>query len=234
LRSQGWQVSEARTAEQAFEMLTEKKWQLVFCDVVLGGTDGYAVLQQFSEQQTDARFVLMTGHGSAVGALDATAHGAYDYLVKPFTVDDIINISRTVCEEYWHRSKSAAAKSQFSSLDYASDIPLIGKSPKFIECLKMVGRVAATNLPVLITGESGTGKEVVALAIHQRSDRSAGAFVPVNCGAIPVELIESELIRTRQRIIYRRRPRTSRTLGRSRRRNAFSRRNYRNEFAVSG
>ena len=193
LRAKGWNVSEARTADQAFDMLSEQKWLLIFCDVVLGGTDGYAVLQRFSEQETGARVVLMTGHGSAVGALDATAHGAYDYLVKPFTVDDVVNIATTVCEEYGHRSKSTVAKSQVSSLDYASDIPLIGKSQKFVECLKMVGRVAATNLPVLITGESGTGKEVVALAIHQRSNRSAGTFVPVNCGAIPVELIESEL-----------------------------------------
>jgi DNA-binding NtrC family response regulator len=194
LLSEGWKVSQARTAEQAFEMLLEKKWLLVFCDVVLGGTDGYAVLRRFSEQQADARFVLMTGHGSAVGALDATARGAYDYLVKPFTVDDILNIARAVGEQHRHRSKTASAKPQSLSLDYASDIPLIGRSPNFVECLKMVGRVAATNLPVLITGESGTGKEVVALAIHQRSSRAlAGAFVPVNCGAIPVELIESEL-----------------------------------------
>jgi two-component system response regulator AtoC len=193
LRADGWKVSEARSAAQAFEMLSEQKWQLVFCDVVLGGTDGYAVLRGFSEKQPEARFILMTGHGSAVGALDATAHGAYDYLIKPFTVDDIVNISRVIREEHLHRSKSAPVKPQASTLDYASDIPLIGKSPKFVECLKMVGRVAPTNLPVLITGESGTGKEVVALAIHQRSNRASGAFVPVNCGAIPVELIESEL-----------------------------------------
>ena len=193
LRAGGWNVSEARTAEQAFEMLSEKKWLLVFCDVVLGGTDGYAVLSRFSEKLSGARFVLMTGYGSAVGALDATAHGAYDYLVKPFTIDDIQNIAQSVCEQHQHRSTSTKAKPQPSPPDYASDIPLIGKSPKFVECLKMVGRVAATNLPVLITGESGTGKEVVALAIHQRSNRAAGAFVPVNCGAIPFDLIESEL-----------------------------------------
>jgi two-component system response regulator AtoC len=193
LQSEGWNVSEARTAEQAFEMLPERKWLLVFCDVVLGGADGYEVLRRFSEKQSEARFVLMTGHGSAVGALDATAHGAYDYLVKPFNIDDIVNIAKTVSEEYQHRSKPAAAKSHSSPLDYASDIPLIGRSPKFVECLKMVGRVAATNLPVLIAGESGTGKEMVALAIHQRSNRADGAFVPVNCGAIPFELIESEL-----------------------------------------
>lgn len=193
LRASGWEVSEARTAEQAFALLSESKWVLVFCDVVLGGTDGYAVLRQFSEIQPAARFVLMTGHGSAVGALDATAIGASDYLVKPFTVDDILNIADIVRETHQHRLKPATAKVKFSPQDYTSDIPLIGKSQKFIECLKMVGRVAATDLPVLISGESGTGKEVIALAIHQRSNRASGAFVPVNCGAIPVDLIESEL-----------------------------------------
>lgn len=193
LQSEGWNVSEARTAEQAFEMLPEKKWHLVFCDVKLGGTDGYAILHHFVEKRSEARFVLMTGYESAAGALDATAYGAYDYLIKPFTIDDILKISRGVREQHQLRSKSDKSKIESASLDYASDLHLIGKSPKFVECLKMVGRVAVTNLPVLITGESGTGKEVVARAIHQRSSRASGAFVPVNCGAIPVELIESEL-----------------------------------------
>jgi two-component system response regulator AtoC len=193
LNMDGWQVSEARTADEAFEMLKKQEWLLVFCDVVLGGTDGYAVLRRFTEQQPKARFVLMTGHGSAAGALDATAIGAYDYLVKPFTVDDILNISRTVQEQSHLRPPSDKSKPDDFTSGYISDIPLIGISPKFVECLKPVGRVAATNLPVLITGESGTGKEVVAHAIHQRSNRAAGEFVTVNCGAIPVELIESEL-----------------------------------------
>ena len=193
LTTDGWNVSEARTAEEAFKRLSEQKWSLVFCDVMLGGTDGYAVLRRFVEEQSQARFILMTGHGSAVGALDATAFGAYDYLIKPFTVDDILNISRVVFQQHQHRLKPDKLKSESAASGYTSDIPLIGESPKFIECLKMVGRVAATNLPVLITGESGTGKEVVARAIHQRSNRADGSFVAVNCGAIPVELIESEL-----------------------------------------
>jgi two-component system, NtrC family, response regulator AtoC len=193
LNTDGWNVAEARNAEQAFERLNERKWLLVFCDVMLGGTNGYAVLRRFSEQQPEARFVLMTGHASAAGALDATAIGAYDYLVKPFTVDDILNISKLVREQHRLRIKNEKSDDKNVSSGYESDIPLIGKSPKFVECLKLVGRVAPTNLPVLITGESGTGKEVVARAIHRRGNRAAGAFVAVNCGAIPVELIESEL-----------------------------------------
>jgi two-component system response regulator AtoC len=192
LTSDGWNVSEVQTAEQAFEML-QQQWSLVFCDVMLSGTNGYAVLRRFVEQQPDARFVLMTGHGSAAGALDATATGAYDYLVKPFNVDDILNISAVVREQHQLRAKHQKSKPEILSSGYTSDISLIGKSPKFVECLKMVGRVATSSLPVLIAGESGTGKEVVAKAIHQRSGRAPGAFVTVNCGAIPVELTESEL-----------------------------------------
>jgi DNA-binding NtrC family response regulator len=193
LTADGWSVSEARTAEQAIEMLSEQKWSMVFCDVVLDGTDGYTVLRHFLEKQAEARFILMTGHGSAVGALDAIAFGAYDYLVKPFTVDDILNIAKGVREQQQTRSHEKVSSAATLPPGYVSDILLIGKSPKFVECLKMVGRIAATNLPVLITGESGTGKEMVAQSIHQRSNRANGSFVAVNCGAIPFELIESEL-----------------------------------------
>ncbi|MBC7900809.1 MAG: sigma-54-dependent Fis family transcriptional regulator [Saprospiraceae bacterium] len=192
LESDGWTVREAHTAAEAFELRHEKDWLLVFCDVVLGGTDGYEVLRRYSEELPGARFVLMTGHGSAVGALDATAIGAYDYLVKPFSVDDILAIAQAVREQH-HLNKKPDKVPDSPENGYVSDIPLIGKSPKFIECLKMVGRVSNTNLPVLITGESGTGKEVVARAIHHRSKRAGRSFVAVNCGAIPVELIESEL-----------------------------------------
>ncbi len=193
LTADGWSVSKARTAEQVFEMLSEQQWLLVFCDVMLGGIDGYAVLRRFSEKQTETRFVLMTGYGSAAGALDAIAFGAYDYLVKPFAVDDILNIARVVREQYQIRSCAETSDSAALPQGYVSDISLIGKSPKFVECLKTVGRIVTTNLPVLITGESGTGKEVVAQSIHQRSSRASGSFVAVNCGAIPFELIESEL-----------------------------------------
>ena len=192
LREDGWSVSEVSTAGEAITKLEEHVWSLVFCDVVLGGPDGYSVLRQFTEIQPNARFVLMTGQGSAAGALDATSTGAYDYLLKPFSIDDILKISTVVKEQLKNRKQGDKPGLPLSP-GYESDLPLIGTSPKFVECLKLVGRVSPTNLPVLITGESGTGKEVVARAIHQRSKRAGHNFVTVNCGAIPTELIESEL-----------------------------------------
>ncbi|MEP7075678.1 MAG: sigma-54 dependent transcriptional regulator [Acidobacteriota bacterium] len=193
LRSDGWEVQESQSAEQAFDLLQKKPWSLVFCDVVLGGTDGYQVLRRFQEVRPEAAFVLMTGYGSAAGAMDATAIGAYDYLIKPFTIDDLLHVTKLVREQNKPSSAKERSEEKLSTAGYTSDIPLIGKSPKFVNCMKMVGRVAPTDLPILISGESGTGKEVVAKAIHQRSTRKSGPFITVNCAAIPVDLIESEL-----------------------------------------
>lgn len=191
LSGDGWVVEQARSAEEALAKLEERDWGLVFCDVVLGGPDGYSVLQRFTDAKPEASFILMTGQGSAAGALEATSTGAYDYLLKPFSVEDILRISSVIKKHLKSRKKGGNANQL--PRGYESDLPLIGTSPSFVECLKMVGRVADTSLPVLITGESGTGKEVVARAIHQRSRRAAHRFVTVNCGAIPTELIESEL-----------------------------------------
>jgi DNA-binding NtrC family response regulator len=197
LRADGWETSEADSAERAFEMLSRDEWALVFCDVKLGGDgrlDGFSVLRRFTAEQPSAQIVLMTGHGSAVGALDATALGAYDYLMKPFGVEDVLDISRSVKRGIEKRLRpGTTGELPPLSVYTSSDIDLVGRNSAFVEVMKIVGRVAATNLPVLITGESGTGKEIVARAIHQRSPRSAGPFVAVNCGAIPSELIESEL-----------------------------------------
>jgi two-component system, NtrC family, response regulator AtoC len=194
LVSDGWEVSEAESAEDAFRRMDERQFDLVFCDVVLGGLDGYDVLRRFAESQPGARVVLMTGHGTAAGALDATSIGAHDYIVKPFSIDDVTRISSLVKERHASTEKAGSNTTKIAEeVGYLSDLPLIGKSPGFVECMKTVGRVAATNLPVLITGESGTGKEVVARAIHRRSPHASGQFITINCGAIPHELIESEL-----------------------------------------
>jgi two-component system, NtrC family, response regulator AtoC len=194
LRSAGWEVTEADSAPRALEFLHSDKWSLVFCDVRLGGEgspDGYVILRRFGEEQPEALIVLMTGHGSAAGALDAISFGAYDYLMKPFDAKEVAAISvsaRRVIEKRTRRKTTPELPQA-----YTSNTNLVGCSTALVELMKVVGRVAATNLPVLISGESGTGKEVVARAIHLRSARATGPFVPINCGAIPAELIESEL-----------------------------------------
>src|SRR5712675_668699 len=103
LEDDGWQVSRAASAEEAFEMSTEENWPIVFCDVMLGGADGFSVLRRFKEEFPDTKVVLMTGHGDAVGALDATAFGAYDYLLKPFGIDELRSLSQALLEQFASR-----------------------------------------------------------------------------------------------------------------------------------
>ena len=192
LESEGWQVTQADSAEVAFEMLREQDWSTVFCDVMLGGADGFSVLKRFKDELPKTKVVLMTGHGSAAGALDATAFGAYDYLLKPFTLEALQSLSAALALELATISHHRQVTSK-RRRSYESNIDLVGRSDVFLQVMKQVGRVAGTSLPVLLTGESGTGKEVVASALHQRSKRAQKPFVAVNCGAIPSELIESEL-----------------------------------------
>jgi DNA-binding NtrC family response regulator len=193
LRAEGWDVSEADSAAGAFEMLHGQDWSLVLCDVLLGDADGFSVLRRFKAELPDTQVVLMTGHGTAVGALDATAFGAYDYLLKPFGLDELLSLLQALVERHTNRARGRVIHKKEAARGYTSDIEVVGRSAAFIQVMKQVGRVAATALPVLITGESGTGKEVVALALHRRSQRSEQPFVAVNCGAIPAELIETEL-----------------------------------------
>jgi DNA-binding NtrC family response regulator len=192
LRDEGWEVTEASSAEQAIELLREEAWALVFCDVQLGGADGFAVLRRFKAELPATKVVLMTGHGTASGAVDATAFGAYDYLLKPFGPDELQLLARALREQLSLRPSRRVGRPH-GRAGYQADVTILGRSEPFIKVMKQVGRVAATNLSVLLTGESGTGKEVVASSLHNHSSRAEQPFVAVNCGAISAELIESEL-----------------------------------------
>jgi len=191
LQGEGWKVAQSPSTEDAFDRVDEALWSVVFCDVVLGGTNGYSVLRHFKEKMPEAKVVLMTGHGTAAGTLDPTAFGAYDYLLKPFGPEELQSLSMALREQLAERPQRSSPTRR--SAAYHSDIELVGRSQAFIELMKQVGRVSNTNLPLLLTGESGTGKELVASAIHHRSDRSDQPFVTFNCSAIPADVIEPEL-----------------------------------------
>ena len=193
LRQEGWEVTEAGSAEQAFDQLTNRSWGAVFCDIRLGGPqDGFAVLHHFKKQMPAAPVVLMTGFGSGLGALDASSFGAYDYILKPFGLEEILSISQALKEQVFNYQRRRV-RSPVAATRYQPSLRVIGRSAAFINVMKQVGRFASTDLPVLVTGESGTGKEIIASSLHSRSSRRDFPFITVNCGAISAELIESEL-----------------------------------------
>ena len=192
LRFDGWDVTEAASAEEAFKILQTQNWGAVFSDVILGGDDGFSVLRRFKQEMPATPVVLMTGHASALGALDATSFGAYDYLLKPFGIEELQSLSQALKEQVLNY-RPRRIRSPTAPTKYQPELRLLGRSEAFINIMKHIGRVANTDLPVLLSGESGTGKEVIASSIHSRSPRRDHPFVAVNCGAISADLIESEL-----------------------------------------
>src|SRR4051812_8775268 len=143
LEEEGWDVTEAESGEAAFEILPSKNWSLVVCDVNLGGLDGFSVLNKFKNELPQAQVVLITGSGSATGAMNATANGAFDYILKPFGITDLKSLSASV-KERLRTVKRDPSDSDSSAL---SEITLVGRSRAFVSIMKHVGRVAPTSLP---------------------------------------------------------------------------------------
>jgi DNA-binding NtrC family response regulator len=188
LAGEGFEVVDAPDGESAIEIARRTSIDLVLCDVRMGPLSGFDVLRMLKQENTfDADIVLMTGDASVESALEAVCAGARDYIAKPFSIDDLSALARSTAERRRLRSTTPAAE---PAVDYAE---LLGRSGAMIELFKTVGRVAATDLPVLICGEPGTGKEVVARTIHARSDRVGLPFAAVNCGSPTEALLDSEL-----------------------------------------
>jgi DNA-binding NtrC family response regulator len=188
LRVDGHEVLEAATGEAALELGRKRQFDLVLCDARTSRANGFDVLRAFKEElQPDADIILMTGQASMETALDAVRCGARDYICKPFSVDDLSGLARTAQERRrsLRESKRASASSDIAGI--------IGASTPMQEVFKIVGRVATTDLPVLILGESGTGKGLVARALHAESPRASGPFVSVNCASLTDALLDVEL-----------------------------------------
>jgi len=163
---------------------------LVLLDVQLGDMDGLDVLDRLQERDPHATVVMMTANGDVPAIVDAMRRGAYDYLVKPVTRTKLTTTVRNGLE----RSKLAAAERHLDRVQTGSDYHgMVGASPAMARLFERCDRVAPTDVTVLIQGESGTGKELVAQALHRRSSRAQGPFVPINCAAVAATLQESEL-----------------------------------------
>jgi DNA-binding NtrC family response regulator len=190
----GYQVMTASNGKEAYSMIQEQELDLLLCDWRMPEMDGAALLTLLREEGrlVDLPALVITAHGTSNNAIDAIQLGAYDFVTKPFDLDDVIVTIRRALE---HSSLQREVKQLRRQVADASPRAgeIIGSSSLMLNVFKEIGRVAQTNSTVLITGESGTGKELVAKAIHAHSERRNAAFVVVNCAALPENLIESEL-----------------------------------------
>ncbi len=198
LRSEGYQTIEAADGDEALAKVAQESPDAVLLDLKMPGRGGLDVLAALEPALADLPVIVVTALGGSSAAIEAMRRGAYDYLTKPFDLDEVVlTLNRALKQRDLAREvKSLRARNsedESESSDHAEDAELIGQSAAMREVYKSIGLAAATNAPVLILGESGTGKELVATALHRHSDRSGGPFIRVNCGALPEGLVESEL-----------------------------------------
>jgi DNA-binding NtrC family response regulator len=190
----GHEVSEARNATEALTAVAERPFDLVLADIRMPGLNGLELVRQVHDINPDLPCIVVTGFGSPENSVDALRAGAYWYLEKPFDQSNLDVIRRLVDQAIEHgrlKTENRILHSQLRSR-YRFD-NVIGSSGALRGVLDIVSKVAEADSTVLITGESGTGKELIARAIHYNSRRAERALVTVNCGAIPEELLESEL-----------------------------------------
>ena len=190
----GHQVHTARNASEALGIVSSEPIDLVLCDVKMPGINGIELVRQLREVEPDLPSIVVTGYGSAESSVDALRAGAFWYLEKPFEQAHLDVIRRLVEQAIEHgrlKSENRALHTQLRS-KYKFD-NIIGHSGALQRVLEVVEKVADSNSTVLLTGESGTGKELIARALHYNSRRENEPLISVNCGAIPEELLESEL-----------------------------------------
>ena len=188
LESEGWKVLLAETGEAGLAQAAKGGCDLVITDFRLPGASGMDVLKRLHAAQPRLPVILMTAHGTTETAIEATKLGAYDYLLKPFEIPELIALVQKALAS----SRLMFAPVALGSASAASD-SIVGQCRAMQEIYKEIGRVAAKPVTVLIRGETGTGKELVARALYQHSDRPEKPFIAVNCAAIPETLLESEL-----------------------------------------
>ena len=193
LRNEGFEVTTAQGGKAGLEAIRSGSHDIVLTDVRMPQVSGIDILTAAREQDPMTPVLLMTAQASLQSAIQAVNSGAFYYIQKPFSNDELITILRRACEFREVRVENRQLKQEIRRRDKSASVRPIGKSRRFLEMLKLAEHVAPTDSTVLIQGESGTGKEVVARYIHDLSNRSEGPFLSINCGALPESLLESEL-----------------------------------------
>jgi two-component system, NtrC family, response regulator PilR len=191
LKGEQHEVTPAKGAEEALQLLEQRAFDLMLSDIRMTPVDGMELLKRSREAYPGMPVIMLTAFGTVSTAVDSLKLGAFDYLTKPFKVDELLNTVRRALEYNRALQENAAMKAQLETRYRLENI--IAESAAMQKVCDMVKRVAPTDATVLITGESGTGKELVAKAIHAGSRRKDKLFLPVNCAALPETLLESEM-----------------------------------------
>lgn len=185
-----FRVLKADSGEKAIRVIKENDVDVVILDVIMPGMGGMAALDAIMNMPEPPEVVMLSAADSARLGVQAVKNGAFDYLAKPFDSEDLLEVSRKALEKRRLKREVDYLRSEVVKLSGFSNI--VGRSKRMTEVLQIVQRICGTDSNVLITGESGTGKELIARTIHAGGARNIGPFVPVNCAAIPHELLESE------------------------------------------
>ena len=191
LTDEGYEVDVASSGTEGIEKASQKRYDLILTDLKLPGADGIKVLSEVREADPEASVIVMTAFGTVETAVEAMKLGAFDFLTKPFDSDRLSLLIRRALENRRLMAENVLLREELAQNLGLSEI--IGKSEIMREVTALVRKVAGSDTTVLLMGESGTGKELFAQAIHHLSPRKDGPFVPINCAAIPRELLENEL-----------------------------------------
>jgi DNA-binding NtrC family response regulator len=191
LEAEGYRVFSADSAETALEIFSTEDVALTLTDIKMRGMDGLELLDRIKTIDEDALVIIMTAYSSVDSAIAALRKGAYDYVTKPFVNEDLLQtVKNAVRQRELFRENRVLRRELDRQYSFAE---IIGTSESLQTVFRLIEKVSATNVSILISGESGTGKELVARAIHHHSPRANQPFIAVNCGALPETLLESEL-----------------------------------------
>ncbi|MBU1275749.1 MAG: sigma-54 dependent transcriptional regulator [Proteobacteria bacterium] len=189
----GHQVGKAEGGREALGLMEQREFDLALVDIKMPGMDGIELLRRVKESHPDVLVIIITAYGSIESAVDAMKAGASDYLLKPFDPEHLMLLLEKMGRQKRLMQENKMLRQRLAEGQMAGFEDLVGGSPAMLKVFGQIEEVAATEAPVLIVGETGTGKELVARAIHNRSSRSFGPFVAINCGAQSESLLESEL-----------------------------------------